>query len=234
MTMATGLQGQGADRFHCQRCGWCCHNQLIRVFTVEIQAILAFLRHQAEEAFEDHISACLASEGHLRPYDYLYHQRLAVLRRFYRPYEVECFEGDLLGVKTHVITLLPETRRCVFYNPLTSTCFIYPARPLTCRMFPFEVKDGRLVMINEDDQCPGVGQGAPVNLRRHQRLSRMCQHLVQQEDALFHAFVREQGFHSQPQPSSLSLETRTVIDPFVERGLIPTIAEAEDVRHTRG
>ncbi len=230
MTMGTELQGQVADRFRCQRCGWCCHNQLIRVFTVEIQAILAFLRQQHEEAFEDHISACLAYEGNLRPYDYLYHQRLDVLRGFFRPYEVECFEGDLLVVKTHVITLLPETRRCVFYNPLTSTCFIYPARPLTCRMFPFEVKDRHLVMINEDDQCPGIGQGTPVNLRRHQRLSQMCQHLVQQEDALFHAFVQERGFHVQPPPPSPSFDARTLIDPFVECGLIPNIVQKEDVK----
>jgi Fe-S-cluster containining protein len=232
--MGKGLRGPVSGRFLCQRCGWCCQNQLIRVFTLEIRAILDFLRHQSNEAFEDHISACLAYEGKLSPYDYTFQKRLDVLRAFFRPYEVEFFEGDLIVVKTHVLVLLPETKRCVFYNPLTSACFIYPARPLTCRMFPYEVKDGHLVLINEEDNCPGVGLGDPVNRLRHKRLSLMCQQLLHQEDDLFQAFVRERGLRIAQRPPSTSVERRTLINPFVERGLIPALLLNENLELASG
>ena len=232
ITKGYGLSGMGSGRLLCQRCGWCCRNQLIRVFTVEIRAIIDFLNHTRWEAFEDHISACLAYEGNLSPYDYNFHKRMEVIRTFFRPYEVEVFEGDLVCVKTHIVALLPETKRCVFYNPLSSSCFIYPARPLTCRMFPYEVKDDRLILINEDDHCPGVGLGEPINLRRHKRLSRMCQQLVHQEDDLFREFVQEKGVRRQ-RNDSYSLETRTVINPFVEKGLIPDLSKKKSAQPSK-
>jgi len=219
-----GLPDKGSGRFLCQRCGWCCQNQLIRVFTVEIRAIIDLLKHKSREDFEDHIASCLAYEGSLNPYDYNFKKRMDMLLSFFEPYEIEVFEGEVALAKTHIINLLPGTMRCVFYNPLSSSCFIYSARPLTCRMFPYDVKEDRLVMINEADKCPGVGLGELVNLSRHRRLSIMCQELLHQEDHVFLEFVRKEGLTRKQgvKSKSHSLSVGRLIDPFVKLGLIPS------------
>jgi len=212
---------KGSGRFHCQRCGWCCQNQLIRVFMIEIRAIIDLLNRKSREDFEDHITACLAYEGNLDSYDYNFKRRLDRLLNFFEPYEIEVFEGETTLVKTHVITLLPETMRCVFYNPLSPSCFIYPARPLTCRMFPYEVRENSLVMVDEADKCPGVGIGEAVNLSRHRRLSMMCQRLLHQEDQVFWEFAQRQGLMKKQAAKSHSLISKRLIDPFVKLGLVP-------------
>ena len=221
MSMGNLPSAREKMRFLCQRCGWCCQNQLIRVFTVEIRAITELLKHKSREEYEDHVTSCLAYEGNLTPYEYNFKRRMGRLLNFTEPYEVEVFEGDVALVKTHVITLLPGSMRCVFYNPPSSSCFIYPARPLTCRMFPFEVKEDRLIMVNETDKCLGVGRGEDINLLRHRRLSRMCQKLLQQEDDIFWEFARKEGLTKKQNGKPHYTSNCKLIDPFRKLGLIP-------------
>jgi hypothetical protein len=97
-------------------------------------------------------------------------------------------------------------------------------------MFPYEVKEDRLILINEEDKCPGVGLGEPINLLRHKRLSMMCQKLVHQEDELYREFVHEKGLRKKQHNDSYSLDKRTLINPFVEKGLIPDLSKNKGVQ----
>lgn len=214
---------RGFERFRCTRCGWCCQNQLISVSTVEIRAIIDFLNRRSREDFENHITACLAFEGSLNHYEFNFRKRVNTLLSFFEPCEVAVFDDEVALAKNHTISLLPETMRCVFYDPPSSSCFIYPARPLTCRMFPYEVKDSNLVMVDEADKCPGIGLGEVVDLRRHRRLSAMCQKLLREDDCEFWEFVRKEGLRRKKDAKAYSPSLRDVklIDPFVKLGLIP-------------
>jgi Fe-S-cluster containining protein len=221
---------RGYGRLLCRRCGWCCQNQLIGVSTVEIRAIADYLQRKIPEQVEDHIVSCLAYEGTLSQYELGWEKRRERLTRFFDPCEVIVF-GKTTVVKTHVIQLLQESRRCLFHNPVSSDCFIYPARPLTCRMFPYEVEKERLVMVDETDECPGAGFGEPVNMTHHTRLSKMCRELLTRDDAVFWGFVQEKELTREGSPVSHLLHEHRMthlqlIDPFVELGLIPGPAGA--------
>jgi len=216
---------RGSGRLLCRRCGWCCQNQLIGLSTTEMKAITDYLQRKSREELEDHIVSCLASEGTLEQYELGWEKRRERVFNFFEPCEVILFDKTTV-VKTHVIRLLPESRRCVFHNPVSSDCFIYPARPLTCRMFPYEVEDKRLVMVDETDECPGAGFGERLNLTRHIRLSKMCKELLSRDDAVFWRFVREkalarEGNTVSHQLCDLGSNQLSLIDPFVELGLIP-------------
>jgi len=216
----------------CRRCGWCCQNQLIGVSTVEIRAINEYLKRKSPEDIEGHVVSCLAFEGVLDRYESAYKKRKQRLFRFFDPCETVVIDGTVV-VKTHVIHLLQESKRCVFYNPLGADCFIYPARPLTCRMFPYEVREGRFVMVDETDECSGAGFGESLCLARHTRLSEMCVELLSRDDHLFRRFVQEKGRADVDSvacrfPYTSELDRLPLIDPFVELGLISGDSNKEE------
>jgi Fe-S-cluster containining protein len=198
---------------------------LIGLSTVEIRAIADYLQRKSREELEDHIVSCLASEGTLDQCELGWEKQIERLFNFFEPCEVIVFDKTTI-VKTHVIKLLPGSRRCVFHNPLSSDCFIYPARPLTCRMFPYEIEEKRLVMVDETDECPGAGFGERLNLTRHIRLSKMCNELLSGDDAVFWRFVQEKALAREGRTVSHQLydvgsSQLSLINPFVEVGLVP-------------
>jgi hypothetical protein len=60
----------------------------------------------------------------------------------------------------------------------------------------------------------------------------MCQQLVHQEEDLFREFVQEKGVRRQ-RNDSYSLETRIVINPFVEKGLIPDLSKKKSAQPSK-
>ena len=63
---------------------------------------------------------------------------------------------------------MPSSGRCKLLNPIDMTCFVYPARSDTCRLYPFTserdpmgVVKIKLAMKN----CLGIGKG-PFNLKK--------------------------------------------------------------------
>lgn len=213
-------EARGSGRLQCRRCGWCCQNQLISVSTVEVRAIIDFLSRRSKEELEDHIVLCLVYEGNIDPYDVRVRERWSDMLNFAVPCEIEFFEGKIALVRTHVVHLLSESKRCVFYNPVSCSCFIYAARPLTCRLFPYDMKDDCLVMVDESDECPGTGRGDLVDFERHRRLSRMCFQLLHDDDIVFWRFAAEKGL-TWKRTKLPPLSTVNLIDPFIELGQIP-------------
>ncbi len=194
-------------------------------------AIIEHLEKKTPEEIEEQIVSGLESVGTLEPYELTYKKRKERLLNFLDPCEVIVFDGAAV-VKTHVVHLLPESGRCVFHDPVSSDCFVYPARPLTCRMFPYEVKEGRFVMVDETDECPGAGFGEPLNIKRYSRLSRMCLELLSRDDALFWRFVQGRAFARESSTPSHrlyepGLAHLRLIDPLVELGLIPEMQGRE-------
>ena len=80
-------------------------------------------------------------------------------------YEKLFYRGDrFLG---YAIKKRPFDEACVFLDPETKRCRIYPHRPLACRLYPFVfVKRGRKmeIYVKEDPFCPGIDhpEGEPL------------------------------------------------------------------------
>ncbi|MDQ1279378.1 MAG: Flagellin N-methylase [Thermoproteota archaeon] len=220
------VDAKASGRFKCTRCGWCCQNQLVSVSTVEIRAITHFINEiKTKQELEEHAVSCLSYEGGLEPYDFRVKIRLHEMRNFNVQAEVEFFEEKTALVRTHVLRLISNSMRCIFYNPLQSSCLIYPARPLTCRLFPYSLKNNKIIMVDETDTCPGAGQGEHVNLQRHIRLNTMCYQLLHYDDIIFWKYAAQKGLRwirdANKQPH---ISTVTLIDPFLEIGQIQSTA----------
>ncbi|MCS7366065.1 MAG: YkgJ family cysteine cluster protein [archaeon GB-1867-035] len=87
------------------------------------------------------------------------------LKCFWIPFQIEEAEEGIL-ICNYIIRSMPSTGRCVFLNPINKTCFIYPVRPATCRLYPFSIKIDeeniyKIIVALED--CPGIGMGNPIN-----------------------------------------------------------------------
>jgi hypothetical protein len=54
--------------------------------------------------------------------------------------------------------------RCVFLDPVTQRCGVYPARPLQCRTFPFwpELVGPLGWRAELSELCEGIDRGDPV------------------------------------------------------------------------
>ncbi|EEB73901.1 YkgJ family cysteine cluster protein [Thermococcus sp. AM4] len=81
-------------------------------------------------------------------------------------YEKMFYRGDkFLG---YALKKRPFDGGCVFLDPETKKCRIYPNRPMACRLYPFVfIKHGAKmeVYIKEDSFCPGINHpdGEPVD-----------------------------------------------------------------------
>ena len=67
-----------------------------------------------------------------------------------------------------VMVLKRENNDCVFLKD--NKCQIHPVRPLACRMYPYnpifiEYLNGFKMIIKNDSECPGVGQGDEFNIK---------------------------------------------------------------------
>ena len=183
---------------------------------------MAYLKQQTNEATKIYTCATLAYDRNIDLYETGTGQGLKRLQSFFDIGEVESFENDKFLAKNHILHFSPDTQRCVFLDPLSSNCLIYPARPLTCRMFPYDVKDSAIFMVNETDECPGVGHGERVNIRRLHRLSKMCEKLLCIDESLFWEFVQCEGLRKTDLRADYA-ESINIIDPFIQLGLIPSL-----------
>ena len=62
---------------------------------------------------------------------------------------------------------------CVFFDPHSRTCTIYPVRPVQCRTWPFWKSNlaSPELWDQADKDCPGVGQGEFVSLETIEALA---------------------------------------------------------------
>jgi Fe-S-cluster containining protein len=220
--------------FTCQHCGWCCQNQLIRVFSTEIHAITVFLREQPHASLEEHLIGCLAYEGSSYLYGVDFTDRWSLLHNFVEPYEYENYAPGVAVIKTLVVTLLPKSRRCVFYNPILARCFIYPVRPVTCRLFPFTVNETDLTLVSEGEHCPGVNTGAPITFQLYDSLTQQYNKLLQHDTNYFRNFVHQAGYRVRSTPESTDdlPQRKRFIDPF-SAPMTPHTRQRLTINHSR-
>jgi Fe-S-cluster containining protein len=63
--------------------------------------------------------------------------------------------------------------RCIFLKD--NTCMIYPARPLVCRFYPFELNmEGTKHVFAYSAECPAIGKGPRVKKEYFRRLFEMA------------------------------------------------------------
>ncbi len=74
--------------------------------------------------------------------------------------------------ETAKITSFKKTAPCKFYNPITKTCRIYPARPIVCRSWPFlsgSVDVDLKASVDVPMECPGAVEAYKTSQRSEKK-----------------------------------------------------------------
>ena len=183
-------------RFECQdQCGICCFTQLVPLTATEINLIANYLKQLRREDFEAFILDWSTAAFKLDKYgEEEFLARKNTLLYFYMPWGyIEC--EKVLVVRNYLLRSLPSrvqpTGRCVFLNPITFKCFIYPVRPTSCRLYPFTTVKGKLVIALK--QCPGIEKGKPIDINYMKKvLTESFSHLKKDAE-LVKNYIKNQG-----------------------------------------
>ena len=128
-------------KFKCIKyCGKCCFYQAATLTTAGMNRIRNFLETRGSEEFEGFVFDCLTYLNMLlKLNEEMIKTYTESLKWFWSPFQLDEAEEGIL-VRNYMIHSMPSTGRCKFLNPIDFTCFIYPARPVTCRTYPFTFK----------------------------------------------------------------------------------------------
>lgn len=135
-------------RFSCLKCGNCCRDKktVVTLTHKDIIRIAEFLGFDERRLVKDVL---------------VFYQVDESLKKLLAFPSVETFKGEaIIGLRKR------EDGSCIFLQG--NLCSIYPARPMTCRTFPFtfSVKDGWLkygVATKAKELCPGLNEGEEVD-----------------------------------------------------------------------
>jgi Fe-S-cluster containining protein len=124
--------------FMCQRCGRCCTDFYVNVIDTDIRRIVK----ETGRVPQDFVDLC--------PRELIVDND-----------DEDCYLKMNGG--EHLLILAERMGRCAFQLP-DKRCEIYEARPLACRLFPFDVKDGKVVINDEAiGVCKGLSAGGRPN-----------------------------------------------------------------------
>ena len=181
-------------KFRCKSgCGSCCFYQLPMVTSTEINNILTLLKKIPKKRYKYFIDNWLASQGRLL--DTPDRDREAMidgLKLFWWPAVTSpSSKGQI--VQMYSIYSMPSSGRCRFLDPIDFTCFIYQARPYSCRLYPFNVREseGKNQLYFAMSDCEGLGVGDVFDKDEFIKNYSLNYEAVKKDIFAFHQYVEE-------------------------------------------
>jgi len=185
---------------NCIRCGKCCHIGLLLTHE-DVRRIAEFLETIPYDTWRQFALDCwTVFRPHLfnvpdiekKVEDFI----TIVKNKFHAIsiYQSSENDQDLVFGENHSLSAAHQTI-CRFFNPITSDCLIYPARPDICMLYPYLVhySDSRKeIIIAVDKGCPGEGTPMTEEFQKellklaYQRVQRMRRYYAQ-----LYKYVRE-------------------------------------------
>ncbi len=151
--------------FKCRRCGRCCFGESrsigIKLFFQEVSKIQEYLSSKSSEDFEE-FAWDYATFGGLPELignsEFLEDFRNQLQDFFFSV--GRSFDSSHFFVEYYVLKTFQDSGRCIFFNPLTNSCFIHDARPMTCRLYPYyatiDLSQGKIEFRQHNDECLGL------------------------------------------------------------------------------
>lgn len=144
----------------------CCLGQILLLTSSEINKIINHLNEKSKDQWDTFIYDLLCYNNLLTEFDEnMYESCKEGIEWFWAPFQFEEMNEAIL-VKTYTIYSMPTTGRCKLLNPIDSSCFIYQARPVVCRFYPFthDVDENGVFRVKIGmENCPGYGSGTTIN-----------------------------------------------------------------------
>ena len=160
--------------FQCQEdCGECCYGstQMIMLTYLEVKEIQDFVSNLIKTSEFEKFVTDLTKFNFRQTNVWDYTGNLNYQKELMEDFFIPNFQGvtvdgkEIFITNNYLLRSLYPTNRCVFLNPITNKCLIYPARPLICRLYPFFVnfdipkKSIEIVIPPNIESCPGTGKG---------------------------------------------------------------------------
>lgn len=106
----------------------------------------------------------MSAVGRLDEYsDEMFRRHERTLDNFYFPAKIVEFEEAYLIID-HILYFYPTSRRCIFFDPIETSCFIYKSRPFSCEGYPFFFDDATQKLMILDRRCLGIGEGTFIDI----------------------------------------------------------------------
>ena len=229
-------------KFECQKnCGKCCSYELIHLTTADIKRINDYIEKSPQKIFQNFLINTVKVRSELIPTndDEINKMKKRVEELWYLPLQGLRKKGGISLIFSYVIWASKETWVCPFQNLSDFTCYIYPVRPFICKAYPFipcKTIDEEYKITVDKNPCPGLCKGMYWDKEKFKEI--FNQELFEQ-DADFQAFQKykiDNGFKPEEgvkticstrekyyigERISVENTTITIIEPFVEMGLIP-------------
>lgn len=185
-------------RFVCrEQCGKCCFYQAPILTTTEINRILLFLKSRPYEQFENFIIDLFTYNNRLdEATDEAIRVNAEALMWFWSPFQLE-ETPDSVIVRNYTVHSMPSTGRCMLLNPIDMKCFVYEARPDTCRIYPFtqNVDDQRIWhLVVAMKNCFGLTNGpSNLNFKEYERILKEDQESMRKDINTYEKYIAEKG-----------------------------------------
>lgn len=153
------------QKFQCvENCASCCYHQAVLVTTNDINVISAYIKKEPHKLLKSYANAC--QRYNHRPI--LSDEEIEEFRNTFQtgwanPHEaIKTNSGSHIVMK-YMIQSMPSTGRCIFLDPISKYCFIYPVRPFICRIYPIVHRlEQNVQKFYLDEECKGIGRGNPI------------------------------------------------------------------------
>jgi len=153
--------------FKCRRCGRCCFGDSrsigIKLFYQEVSQIQEHLSSKSSDCMEEFAwdYATFAGMAEFIGNPEFFKDLSNQIQDFFFAVG-RSFDSSNFFVEYYVLKTLQDSGRCIFFNPLASTCFIHEARPMTCRLYPYyatiDLGRGRIKFREYSEECLGLNK----------------------------------------------------------------------------
>ena len=207
-------------KFNCvSDCGKCCYYQLPMITTTEINAIRTYLKSLKKTDYQDFMHNWAAFNGRLDTItaDELDQMRESLHYFWWPAVSVEIEKGVI--AQMYSLYVMPSSGRCRFLDPLENTCFIYPARPYACRLYPFAIKEaeyGAPRVVLGMKNCPGIGKGNRFNKKQFIDDFKKNNEIMLKDASVLMPFMIEQGYVQRLHTKKRKTRIPKTIDEAVE------------------
>jgi Fe-S-cluster containining protein len=161
--------------FECMRCGKCCFGPTrhfgIKIFYQEVMAIQDFLGKVSVKELQDFAwDYCTSMDavGLIGNMEFFEDFKASIRSFFYPVSQTFSDKNKEFFVEYYVLKNMQDSNRCIFFNPLENSCFIYPVRPMICRLYPFysemDLERGSIdIKSHKTEKCPGLSSDSPCD-----------------------------------------------------------------------
>ncbi len=182
-------------KFKClNNCAKCCYDQNPILTSIEINRIRKLIKKFDEKDIKNIIYKMInylgIKEGPGQKDIEIYHK---IIKSFWYPYIYEETK-EFIIIKNYILYNIGSSK-CIFLDDLKQTCFIYPSRPYTCKLYPisFEYyKESKNKVVIDLKNCPGIGIADKISIQKIEIIQKHSFNAYRNDMEVYNKYIRKE------------------------------------------